>query len=349
MSEKLVLAIETSCDDTSVAIVSDSGCVYKMLSAHQDDVHKPFGGVVPEIAGRNHSMAVLNLVDKVICGSDFEWKDISGLVVTSRPGLVGSLIVGLVTIKTLALAKELPFVGVNHIEGHIWAPFIYEPLQEPPKIPQKFLSLAVSGGHTQLVLVSQPNNYVVIGKTVDDAAGEAFDKFAKMMGLGYPGGVLVDKMAMAGDPHKFKFPRPKLKSNDFGFSFSGLKTSALNLLNSLSEQEKKAMQNDLCASFQEAIVDTLVGKLERAISHYGNLPISITGGVSANSRLRERVKEFCSQKKLELFLPDLKFCTDNAGMIGFAGSRLIREGILSSQNLGPSPRSLPNDFIYEDC
>jgi N6-L-threonylcarbamoyladenine synthase len=341
-----VLAIETSCDDTSVALVTIGGYVEFMLSQSQDDNHKPFGGVVPEVASRAHSEKLLQLVDKVMQSARKQWKEVDGIVVTNRPGLIGSLLVGLVTAKTLSMIYKIPFLGVNHIEGHVWAPFLKdEPDEFKPQF-QKFLSLAVSGGHTQLILVEGVGHYKILGKTLDDAAGEAFDKFAKLIGLGYPGGHLVDQMAQGGQPNVFKFPRPMAKSDNLDFSFSGLKTAAHQLLTKMNAKEIEDNKSHLCASFQDAIVDSLVIKVEQALNKMGDLPLTITGGVSANSRLREKMEAVARSRTLPFLFPKLKYCTDNAAMIGLAGLQLLNNGQKSELNLGPYPHSLAEDF-YE--
>ena len=343
-----VLAIETSCDDTSVAIVSHDGYVSAVCSANQDLAHAPFGGVVPEIAGRNHTLNILPLVEACLAKAHESWEGIDGIVVTSRPGLLGSLLVGLVTAKTFSLTKEIPFLGVNHLEGHILAPFLRDELYEPPSgFEFPFIALAVSGGHTHLYLVRKFGSYHVLGQTIDDAAGEAFDKLAKMLQIGFPGGAKVDQWALGGDAKAFDFPRPMLRDNSFKMSFSGLKTAAHRLIKEMSKEDRQAKRSDLCASYQEAICDVLIGKLDRAIHVYGCRKVVITGGVSANSRLRVRGKKWAQQNNCQLVVPPIHYCTDNAAMIGYAGIQRLNNGEVSEQNHPPSPHVAPGDFIYE--
>lgn len=333
-----VLAVETSCDDTSVAIIRNDGWVHSVLSASQDSAHKPFGGVVPEIAGRNHAETLLPLIDKVISGHAGGWSDIQGLVVTNRPGLLGSLLVGVVTIKALALAKKLPMIGVNHLEGHIFAPLLRDQTYSPPenfKFP--FISLAVSGGHTTIYRVDGLGKYRVLGTTRDDAAGEAFDKFAKMLGLGFPGGVQVDKLAQTGDRSAFFFPKGMMEEGNLDFSFSGMKSAAQRVVDSLPREEKRARLNDLCASFQEAVASTLIEKLRRAVAKEGIRRVSITGGVSANSRLRALGEEWAHSSGVQLVVPPIRYCTDNAAMIGYVGVQRLNRGERDSQKMAPSP------------
>jgi N6-L-threonylcarbamoyladenine synthase len=337
---KHVLSIETSCDDTSVALLDEKGFVVCSLVASQDLVHKNFGGVVPEIASRNHSAQILPLVDQAIQKAPSGWDSILGIAVTNRPGLVGSLIVGLVTAKSLALFNKVPFLGVHHIEGHIMAPFLDDETYQGPKFfNEEFVALIVSGGHTQLYHVKGFGNYEVLGQTIDDAAGEAFDKFGKMMGLPYPGGVQVDQSALKGDPRRFSFPKPLLKEDNFNFSFSGLKSAASRLLEKMSPEEIKQAENDLCASYQASIVEVLSVKLEKAISMTGVKNFVVSGGVSANSGLRKSVEVLADKKNLNLALPPLRYCTDNAAMIGLVGLLRLQKGEESPQDLAPLPRA----------
>ncbi len=337
---KYVLSIETSCDDTSVAIVNEDRVVSCCLVASQDLVHSPFGGVVPEIASRNHTAQILPLIEQAMTQTQTQWSDLLGVAVTSRPGLVGSLIVGLMTAKTLSLAKGLPFLGVHHIEGHIMAPFLVDGTYQGPNFyDQDFLALVVSGGHTQLYHVEGFGHYQVLGQTIDDAAGEAFDKFAKMLGLPYPGGVEVDKRAALGDPRSFAFPKPLLHDDTYNFSFSGLKSAAQRLIEKMSSAEKSERLNDLCASYQATIVEVLSKKLDRALRATKVKNFVVSGGVSANSGLRKAVEEIAAHHHLNLALPPLRYCTDNAAMIGLAGLLRLQKGETSNQDLAPLPRA----------
>lgn len=345
MTFKKVLAIETSCDDTSVAVVGANGQVFSVVSADQDLQHQPFGGVVPEIASRNHTLQILPLVDQCLKSCGMGFSDIDGIAVTSRPGLVGSLIVGVVSAKTLAWNYNLPVVGVNHLEGHLLAPFLRDESHQPPHdFDFPFVGLAVSGGHTQLYLVKGVGEYEVLGKTLDDAAGEAFDKFAKLVGLGFPGGVAVDRMASTGDASKFQFPRALKNDGTLNYSFSGLKTSAQNVIQKLPESQLEQMLPDLCASYQEAIVEALMHKLNLAVEQQGVKRAIVTGGVSANSRLRKAVQDWAKQNGIQTVIPPLRYCTDNAAMIGYAGILRLNRGEASGQDLIPSPRSYEGDF-----
>lgn len=345
-SIKKVLAVETSCDDTSVAIVDSNGYVVNQVSANQDLQHAPYGGIVPEIASRNHSVALLPLIDHVIKKSDLTWKDIGGLAVTNRPGLIGSLIVGIMTLKSIAQSYGLPLIGVNHLEGHLLAPFLKDDSYQPPTdFNYPYIALAVSGGHTSLYWVKSFSEYVVIGTTKDDAAGEAFDKFAKMVGLGYPGGVQVDKTASQGDATKFIFPRSLLLEDNLMMSFSGLKSSAHRLLEKRTQEQIQAERADLCASFQEAVVDVLISKLLKAADRYKCRQLVITGGVSANSRLRQRIEELSGQ--YQIVVPPVRYCTDNAAMIGYAGILRLNRGERNGIDLGPSAQLYESDFLFD--
>lgn len=335
-----ILGIETSCDDTSVAVLNGDGYVLSQISANQDLVHQPFGGIVPEIASRNHTMHLLPLVDEVLKKTNLKLSNIQGIAATNRPGLLGSLLVGMVTAKTLSLSLEIPWIGVHHIEGHILAPFLKDNEYQPPKdwsFP--FLSLVVSGGHTSLYVVKDWGKYQLIGKSIDDAAGEAFDKFAKMLDLGYPGGVQIDKLSQKGDRNYHQFPRAMLNEDNFDFSFSGLKASAQRYLSTLSNEDIQKNKGNICASYQEAIVSVLLEKVKKAALKYSIGKISVTGGVSANSRLRQAFQEYCTETKKTLAIPPIRFCTDNAAMIALAGLKRLENGESSQLTEGVVARA----------
>lgn len=340
-----VLAFETSCDDTSVSIVDSSGRVLSLVSATQDLDHEPYGGIVPEIASRNHSHSLLPLTEEAFKKANLNWTDIGGLAVTNRPGLIGALIVGLVTAKSLAMSKNLPLIGVNHLEGHLLAPFLHDDDYSPAfSFSEPYLALAISGGHTSLYKVLGLGQYQILGSTKDDAAGEAFDKFAKMVGLGFPGGARVDHEAQKGDATKFNFPRSMIHDESLDMSFSGLKSAAHRLVTELGPDQVKLNLADLCASFQQAILDVLLSKLEKAAQKTKIRNVVITGGVSANSGLRLQAEQLAARKKWSIAIPPLRFCTDNAAMIGFTGALHLQAGVRHDWNLGPSPQSWPEDF-----
>lgn len=270
--------------------------------------------------------------------------DVDGFAVTSRPGLVGSLIVGVMTIKALVQGMNKPFIGVNHLEGHLLAPFLKDQDYAPPAdFNYPYVALAVSGGHTSLYWVKGFADYTIIGTTIDDAAGEAFDKFAKMIGLDYPGGVKVDKLAQTGDPKKFSFPRSLFEEGSLKMSFSGLKSAAHRMLTAMTPEEIEKEKENLCASYQEAIVDVLTHKMLSAAKKYQTNKIVITGGVSANSRLRSQAEEL-KKKGYQIVIPPIRYCTDNAAMIGYTGIQHLNQGERSDLNLGPLASSLESDF-----
>ncbi len=322
---KKVLAIETSCDDTAVSVVKEPQEVEVSLSADQIKAHMPFGGVVPEIAGRRHSLVLLSLVKEALRLSESTWEDIDGLSVTNRPGLLTSLFVGVMTAKTLALCQKKPLIGVNHLEAHIYAPFLSDKEHKAPRFwKNSFLALAVSGGHTHLYKVHKFTRYELLGKTLDDAAGEAFDKFAQLLSLGFPGGTLVDRMSQGGDAHKYLLPRPLIKEDHFNYSFSGLKTASYRLIQTMTPQERKDHLKDLCASFQQAVSESLMKKLKKAQEKLKIDRVVLTGGVSANSLLRSMCLQWAQKKGLEVAIPPLRYCTDNAAMVGLVGLKRLQ-------------------------
>ena len=308
-----------------------------------------FGGIIPEIAGRNHTDKILPLIDKALKDAKLSLQQIDGVVVTNRPGLIGSLIVGVVTAKSLAQALNKPVLGVNHLEGHLLAPFLRDADFAPPEdFSYPFLALAVSGGHTTLYQVHDLGKYEVLGTTQDDAAGEAFDKFAKMIGLGWPGGAKVDQLARLGDSKAYTFPRAMILDETLNMSFSGLKSAAQRKVEELGAEVVEQKRNDLCASYQEAIVDVLMSKLQKAQKKTKLTRAIVTGGVSANSRLRQRAEEWADKNKIKLVIPPMRYCTDNAAMIGYAGLLRLQRGESSTLEMGPSPHSYPSDFIGEN-
>jgi N6-L-threonylcarbamoyladenine synthase len=326
----IVLGIESSCDETAAAIVKD-GKIFSNIIASQIAVHSPYGGVVPEIASRKHIEAINPVIKQALNDANLTLQEIEGIAVTRGPGLIGSLLIGLSTAKALAFALNIPLVGVNHLEGHIAAAFLAEKV---PVIP--FLALVVSGGHTSTYLAKHYHDFQLIGQTRDDAAGEAFDKAAKLLNLGYPGGVVIDKMSKGADPHAVAFPRAMKDSSDF--SFSGLKTSLLTILKKRGRDFSEKELPDVVASYQEAIVDVLVEKTIKAAKDNGVNRIVICGGVAANSRLRERFLADTSAQNMELFIPPVILCTDNAAMIAAIGEIMLKNGRRDSMALNAVSR-----------
>jgi len=309
-----VLAIETSCDDTAAAVLDDGG-VRASIVASQDKVHGKYGGIVPELASRQHMVTILPVIERTLADAKVGLDDIEAVTATYGPGLVGSLLVGLQFAKGIAFSRGLPFVGVNHLEGHLLAILLDRPVAFP------YLGLLVSGGHTSLYLVEDVGKYRQLGRTRDDAAGEAFDKGAKMLGLGFPGGREIDQRAKEGDRAAIRFPRASLKTGLYDFSFSGVKTSLRQYL----LDGGKAELPDVCASFQEAIVDMLLAPTLKAARDLGATTIVVSGGVSANSRLRTAMTEVGNAAGFDVAFPRFAYCTDNAAMIGYAGrARLLR-------------------------
>lgn len=317
----IILGIESSCDDAAAAVIETERAGFAIIRANavanQDDIHRPYGGVVPELASRNHVLTIDPVVQRTLVSAGCELGDIDGIAVTRGPGLVGSLLVGLMYAKGLSQATGIPMVGVNHLEGHLLAPILENQVEMP------YLALVVSGGHTALFIVDDFGCYRRLGTTRDDAAGEAFDKVAKLMGLGYPGGKIIDQMARAGNPKRVRLPRARVKGAPLDFSFSGLKTAVAVFLR--SEAAAVINGSDLAASFQEAVVDMLVRPTIAAARELDASTIVLTGGVAANSRLRERLAEAAAADGRRLVAPSFKYCTDNAAMIAIAGSyRLLR-------------------------
>ncbi len=333
-----ILSIETSCDDTSAAVLCDDE-IRSNIVANQA-VHTKYGGVVPELASRAHQENIIPVVDTAIKEAGIRREELNAIAFTRGPGLLGSLLVGLNFAKAMALGLSIPIIEVDHLQAHILAHFVQEKgkRKKTPRFP--FLCLTVSGGHTQIVRMDSPMQAEVIGSTIDDAAGEAFDKAAKILGLPYPGGPVIDRLAKKGDPGKFTFPHPKIK--DLDFSFSGLKTSFLYLVrDGLRENENFIKENkeDLAASIQHTIIEILISKLRKASRQTGIKEIAIAGGVSANSGLRERLLQIGEKESWNAFIPDFQFTTDNAAMIGITGYFKYKSGLFSSQDIVPYTRS----------
>lgn len=313
-----VLALESSCDETAAALLRGTRDLRSSIVHSQMEIHARYGGVVPELASRNHLLSMPAVVDSALHAAGCTWEEVRGICVTSGPGLLGALLVGVEYAKAAAMARDLPLVGVHHLEGHLLAPWVATALGKPaPRLPA--VGLIVSGGHSSLVHVRSPGDYRILGQTLDDAAGEAFDKLARMLDLGYPGGPVVDRLAEEGDPARWSFPRALWKKGNHDFSFSGLKTAALYALRDLPEAPTLQDRRDLCASFREAVVDVLVGKTRRAVREVGARQVILTGGVACNRLLRQRMRNAAEQDGWALAVAPPELCTDNAAMIGAAG------------------------------
>ncbi len=330
--KELILAIETSCDETAAAVIAEGREIRSSVVASQVDLHSKFGGVVPEIASRKHLEIINAVILEALEQARLDLSDMNAIAVTFGPGLVGALLIGVSTAKAIAYARKLPLVAVNHLEGHILANFLEHQDLKPP-----FIALIVSGGHTSLVLVREVGEYEILGETLDDAAGEAFDKIAGFLKLGYPGGPVIDNMAKQGNEKAIDFPRAMLHADNYDFSFSGLKTAVLNYV--AHEQDKKNTVNvlDLCASFQAAITEVLVSKSIRAAGAHGCDQLVLAGGVAANSNLRKRFEKACREEQYDLFYPSVSLCTDNAAMIGCAGYYRYKVGERMSLDAYPDP------------
>lgn len=340
MKPFLCLGIESSCDETAASVVADGRTVLSNIIASQADFHKQYGGVVPEIASRMHVEAILPVIDEALQEAKCSLDDIDLIAVTYGPGLVGALLVGLCAAKGLAAVTNKPFIGVNHIEGHIAANLIAHPILVPP-----FLCLVASGGHSHIVLVNDYTQYEVLARTRDDAAGEAFDKIARACGLGYPGGPLIDKVSQGGNSYAIPFPKTKFSDGSLDFSFSGVKTAALNYLNKIEMTAEKNGQTlkdvlnypDFTASFQQSIVDVLVEHTFIAAKNYSIKKVCMAGGVSANSALRSAMKNKAESENIEFYMPPMILCTDNAAMIACAGYYAFQNGKTSEMDLNATP------------
>ena len=346
----VLLAIETSCDETSVAIVRDSGSsaprqVLSNIVSSQIDLHRQYGGVVPEMASRQHVETVNWAIAEALGQSGLAWAEIDAIAATCAPGLVGALLVGLTAGKTLAMLHQKPFLGVHHLEGHIYASYLSQPELQPP-----FLCLLVSGGHTSLIYVKDCGRYEILGQTRDDAAGEAFDKVARLMDLGYPGGPVIDRLAKQGNPRAFALPEGQISLPSGGYhrydsSFSGLKTAMLRLIQKLQQDGKALPIADLAASFQDAVARALTKRAIACALDYGLTTIAVGGGVAANSGLRQHLQTAAAQHQIRVLFPPLQFCTDNAAMIACAAADHFSQGHTSSLAIGAQSRMAIADVM----
>ncbi len=326
----LLLCLESSCDETAAAVVRDGRQVLSSIIASQIDVHARYGGVVPEIASRKHLEAVSLVIEQALDEGAVSLDEIEGLVVTRGPGLVGALLIGVSTAKSLAWSRNLPLIGVHHIEGHILAPLLEQDIAFP------YLALAVSGGHTHLYRVDAIGQYKILGRTLDDAVGEAFDKVAKLLGLGYPGGGIIDRLAGQGDPQAIRFPRPMLNRDNLEFSFSGIKTAVMNYVRKAGDLDDEHLRN-IAAGFQAAVVEVLTAKTLRAAAEQGLSRVVVAGGVACNSGLRQSFAAQAADNNLEVFFPTPALCGDNAAMLGVAGDYYLRKGARASLQLNAVP------------
>ena len=335
MNEKkdtLILAIESSCDETAASVVKNGREILSNIISSQIALHTLYGGVVPEIASRKHIEKINQVIEEALKQAQVTLEDIDAVGVTYGPGLVGALLVGVAEAKAIAYAAKKPLVGVHHIEGHIAANYIEHPDLEPP-----FLCLVVSGGHTHLVHVEDYGKFKIIGRTRDDAAGEAFDKVARAIGLGYPGGPKIDKVSREGNPEAIVFPRAHIEEAPYDFSFSGVKSAVLNYINGCKMKGEEYSQADIAASFQKAVTDVLVGNAMHAVEEYGDRKFAIAGGVASNSALRAAMAEACKEKGVEFYYPSPIYCTDNAAMIGVAAYYEFMNGTRHGWDLNAVP------------
>lgn len=339
-----ILAIETSCDETAVAIVKNRQ-VCSSIVASQISLHRQYGGVVPEVASRQHLETINHCIERALQEAAFDWTAIDGVAATCAPGLVGALLVGLTAAKSLAIVRQKPFLGVHHLEGHIYASYLQEPNLQPP-----FLSLLVSGGHTSLIYVKDCGSYETLGQTRDDAAGEAFDKVARLLQLGYPGGPVIDRLAVEGNPQSFPLPEGNVGLPGGGYhpydsSFSGVKTAVLRLVQKLEQDDCPLPVNDIAASFQESVARSLTKRAIACALDYGLKTIAVGGGVAANSGLRKHLQAAASKHNLRVLFPSLKLCTDNAAMIACAAVEHLKRGDTSPLTLGVHSRLPITDVI----
>jgi N6-L-threonylcarbamoyladenine synthase len=325
----LILGIDTSCDDTSASVVEDGTTIRSNSISNQSEIHRKYGGIVPELASRRHIEMIWPVVDEALKTADIQFKDLSGIAVCYGPGLIGSLLVGCSFAKALCYSTGVPLIAVNHLEGHVFSAFL-----EKSGLSFPFISLIVSGGHTCLYQVDDFGVYRELGRTRDDAAGEAYDKVSKLLGLGYPGGPVIDQLAGKGNPKAIDFPRAYLPDS-LDFSFSGLKTAVLNFVKEQGAESMEQRKHDIAASFQAAVVDVLVRKTEWAIKKMRIQRVTLSGGVAANSELRKRLTEMAKEREIEIAMPSISLCTDNAAMIAAAGYYHLKKGDVAGLDLNP--------------
>ncbi len=330
----LVLGVESSCDETAAAVVRDGETILSNVISSQVEIHRPYGGVVPELASRHHIRNITVVISQALEQANVELADLSGLAVTRGPGLVGALLVGIQTAKALALVSGLPLVGINHLEGHLNAPGLAAEALLPP---ERHVALLVSGGHTALILVEGFGNYRLLGASRDDAAGEAFDKVAKLLGLGYPGGPAIERLAQSGDPEAIRFPRALAQRDELDFSFSGLKTAVANHVRRHGSPTGQEV-NHLCASFQQAVCDVLVRKACRAVKLRRVRALVAGGGVLANGAVRGALEQAAAEQGFSVHVPPVALCTDNAAMIAAAGARRLARGERDGLDMNAEPR-----------
>ncbi|MBQ9914661.1 MAG: tRNA (adenosine(37)-N6)-threonylcarbamoyltransferase complex transferase subunit TsaD [Clostridia bacterium] len=330
--DKFILAIESSCDETAASVVKNGREVLSNIISSQIPIHQRYGGVVPEIASRNHVMNLPGVVDRALSESGKTLADMSAIAVTYGPGLVGALLTGVSAAKAIAVSTDKPLVAVNHIHGHIAANYIAHPDLEPP-----FVCLVASGGHSHIVYVKDYTEFEILGRTRDDAAGEAFDKIARVLGLGYPGGPKLEKLAEEGNPDAMSFPRVTFSDGSYDFSFSGVKTAVINYLHKMEQKGETVAKADLAASFQRAVVETLTEHTRLAAKEKGCQTVALAGGVSANGALRRSFDQMAKEEGMSLYYPPLILCTDNAAMIGCAGYYLYEKGVFADSRLNAVP------------
>ena len=330
--ETLTLGIETSCDETSASVVRGGREILSNVIASQTELHGEYGGIVPEVAARAHVEALSPAIREALVRADATFWDLGAVAVTLGPGLIGSLLVGVAEAKSIAAVLDIPFAGVNHLEAHLYSPFLSNPAAEFPA-----LALIISGGHTLLVDARGPGHYEVLGGTVDDAAGEAFDKVARFLGLDYPGGPEIDRLSLLGDGEAVNFPRAMMKDEGFDVSYSGLKTAVINHVRGAEKRGETISVPDIAASFQRAVVDMQVAKTMAAAEHTGHSRLFLVGGVAANSGLRGGLEQACSERGMELFVPPVELCTDNAAMVAACGFAMMQRGLYTNLDVAPDP------------